>query len=271
MLLSTCPKSSSLLVSKALRTVSKCVPGFANGAYLRNGEPRMSRKEALRLMLEVTLIIFFLVGCGTTTPSAITQATALMSTPEPATPTPTPVPPTPVTPTDTSMPETVQPQLVSSNLNKIVFASNDNIFIVNVDNKELTRLAQVDHEMLCCARWSPDRQKIAFAIGAGQYYGLYVVNAGGSNLTRLTYIMRHDGEGPTLVPVWSQDGRQVDLVPGDYGYVDEDSSPDGQRVAFVVSRVENRELVGDLYVKNADGTDVTKLTTNPLRIWGIDW
>ena len=107
---------------------------------------------------------------------------------------------------------------------------------------------------------------------AGAFLGLYVVNADGSSLTRLTYIRRTtDGEGPTLVPVWSQDGRQVDLAPGAYGYVDEDSSPDGQRAAFVVSRIENHELVGDLYVKNADGTDVTKLTTNPPRIWGIDW
>jgi Tol biopolymer transport system component len=125
--------------------------------------------------------------------------------------------------------------------------------------------------MLCCPRWSPDRQKIAFAIGWGMYYGVYVVNADGSNLSRLTYIRRNSGEGPPLVPVWSQDGQQIDFVYGAYEYVGEDSSPDGQRIAFVVTRMENDRSVGELYVKNADGTNVTKLTTSPLNIWGIDW
>ncbi len=166
--------------------------------------------------------------------------------------------------------EAVQPQLPTSNLSKIAFASDNIIYLVDVNTNELTKLAQVD-EVLCCPRWSPDRQKIAFAIGWGMHYGVYEMDADGSNLKRLTYIQRTDGEGPPLVPVWSQDGQQIDFVYGNTWPVDEDSSPDGQRIAFVVRKVENDEPVAELHAKNADGTNVTKLTTTPLRIWGIDW
>jgi Tol biopolymer transport system component len=76
-----------------------------------------------------------------------------------------------------------------------------------------------------------------------------------------------------MSPVWSQDGQQIDFVYGAYGYagLNEDTSPDGQRIAFVVSRIENDQSVSELYVKNADGAEVTKLTTAPSAIWGIDW
>jgi WD40 repeat protein len=171
-------------------------------------------------------------------------------------------------PTETPALEVVQPQPSLSNPSKIVFASDNNIYSVGVNTKELTKLAQID-EVLCCPRWSPGRQKIAFAIGWGMHYGVYEMNADGGNLRRLTYTRRNDGEGPPLIPVWSQDGQQVDFVYGNTWFVGEDTSPDGQRIAFVVRAVENDNPVTELYVKNTDGTDVAKLTT-PLNIRGID-
>jgi hypothetical protein len=158
-----------------------------------------------------------------------------------------------------------------NNESKIVFASNSMIYTIDADDGELTPVAQVEGEMLCCPRWSPDRQQIGFGIGGGNYFGVYVVNADGSELKILTYVRRTDGDSPPLVPVWSQDGHQLEIVRGTYSVVEEDSSPDGQRIAFVGYEPEYHREVADLYVKNADGTAVTKLTTDPLRIWGIDW
>lgn len=161
---------------------------------------------------------------------------------------------------------------LANNLNKIVFASANKIYMVDVTSQELTTLAHVDQEPLCCPRWSPDRQKIGFALGWGMYYGVYMVNADGSELKRLTYIRRYDGESPPLVPAWSADSQQIDFVYGPYSVVSEDASPDGQRIAYVVTRSENDQMVADLYLKRADGTGVTKLTTTPFSsISGIDW
>ncbi len=162
-------------------------------------------------------------------------------------------------------------ETLPSNASKIAFASDSIIYTIDADDGELTPVAQVEGEMLCCPRWSPDRQQIGFGIGGGNYFGVYVVNADGSGLKNLTYVRRTDGDRPPLVPVWSPDGQQIEVVDGTWSLVEEDSSPDGQRIAFVGYEPEYHREVADLYVKNADGTDVTKLTTDPLRIWGIDW
>jgi len=105
-------------------------------------------------------------------------------------------------------------------MGKIVFASGNNIFTVDVNNQELTGLAQLDQEQLCCPRWSPDRQEIAFAIRWGMYHGVYVMNADGTDLKRLAYIRRNDGDRPPLAPVWSEDSQRIDFVYGVYGYVE---------------------------------------------------
>ena len=181
-------------------------------------------------------------------------------------------PPAPIPPTDTPTPETAQPQPPPGNLSKIVLASGSRIYTLDVDTHQLTMLAEVDHEVLCCPTWSPNRQKVAFAIASGMYHAVYVVDADGSNLKSLTFVQRTDGDRPPLSPVWSEDGQHIDFVYGAYGYggLDQATSPDGRRMAYVVTRVENDRLVYELYVKNADGTQVTKLPS-PTRLAGIDW
>jgi Tol biopolymer transport system component len=95
---------------------------------------------------------------------------------------------------------------------------------------------------ICCPAWSPDGKKIAFTIQPltiqpikGEYTGLklgdkdiYVINADGSNLTRLT---EEGGEEPC----WS---------------------PDGKRIAFIRR--------GTIYTMNADGSNVTKFLEFPI-------
>lgn len=86
--------------------------------------------------------------------------------------------------------------------------------------------------------WSPDGTRIAFATDAktgfptGSTEAIYVANADGSDARRLTEIgQRND------LPTWSPDGREI---------------------AFLSDRDGN----WDLYVMNADGTNVRNVTRN---------
>jgi len=79
--------------------------------------------------------------------------------------------------------------------------------------------------------WSPDGSKIAFASDRDGNHEIYVMNADGSNPTRLTTHMSFDGK-----PSWS---------------------PDGSKIAFM----SERSGVSHIYVMNADGSNVVGLTT----------
>jgi len=67
----------------------------------------MSHKQVLQSVIAVILVMSFLVGCGGSAPTAVSEAPVATSTPEQATPTPTPERPTP-----TPVPSTITLQKV---------------------------------------------------------------------------------------------------------------------------------------------------------------
>ena len=75
--------------------------------------------------------------------------------------------------------------------------------------------------------------RIAFASNRAGNFEIYVMNANGTGVTRITHNSAFDDE-----PAWS---------------------PDGTKLAFVSERAGNAEI----YVMNANGTGVTRLTNNP--------
>ena len=102
-----------------------------------------------------------------------------------------------------------------------------------------------------CLSWSPDGKKIAFASrrdgNSEIFYGnseLYVMNADGSNQTRLT-----DNPSFDMAPFWS---------------------PDGKKIAFYSLRNDVPpekdwwyEWNAEIYVMNADGSEQKNITNNP--------
>ena len=123
--------------------------------------------------------------------------------------------------------------------------------------------------------WSPDGRRITFATERDGDSEIYVMNADGSGVTRLTDNGIRDGE-----PTWSPDGRRIafaserdggpeiyvmnadgsDVVRlTDNSALDRSPawSPDGRRIAFVS---ENSSFTANIYVMNADGSKVARLT-----------
>ena len=128
---------------------------------------------------------------------------------------------------------------------------------------------------------APLHGRIAFTSLWGGEYQIYVMNADGSEATRLT-----DASRPDWHPSWSPDGRQIAFDSGDeHGKLDiyvknadgsgvtrltDDAgsdrspswSPDGQRIAFNSNRGPQTGMYTkfEVYVMDADGSDVTQLT-----------
>ena len=79
----------------------------------------------------------------------------------------------------------------------------------------------------------PDGERIAFFSDRDGNFEIYVMNADGTGVSRLT-----DEPGADALPAWS---------------------PDGERIVFVSDRSGNEEI----FVMNADGTAVEQLTDDP--------
>ncbi|HSF62397.1 MAG TPA: DUF5060 domain-containing protein, partial [Gaiellaceae bacterium] len=128
---------------------------------------------------------------------------------------------------------------------------------------------------------SPDGTKIAFSSNSDGDFEIYTMNADGSGLTQLTHNSAFD-----VQPSWSPDGTKIAfsrdgntlhvmnadgageqmIEPGPNSLTPE-WSPDGARIAFHANRGDNV----DIFVVNATGGGLTRLTTDPKRDLLPDW
>ena len=215
----------------------------------------------------ITVAILGPNACNVTpspTPTATATATIAPSpTPDPS-PTPTPVP-TPIQPPGGN--------------GKIAYASNNSeIYVMEADGSNQTNLTNnpaVDN----FPAWSPDGSKIAFTstrppLGGG----IYVMNANGSGLTRLT---------TGFNPCWSPNGAKIAFSNNNQILVMNangsnatpltnftlDSvptwSPDGGKIAFTSRRLGNNNP--EIFVIGTDGSNETNLTHNSSEDDSPNW
>jgi Tol biopolymer transport system component len=161
----------------------------------------------------------------------------------------------------------------------VVFAGSNgltsNLYLTNTIHSQVTRLTQNARSEFDPV-WSPDGKQIAFASDGDVFRDIYLIDAGGSNLRKIT---TEGGQSPS----WSPDGRRILFTSTRGGSADlysmnadgtglvrltfESSSeangtwsPDGSRIAFQT----NKSGSWDIYVMNADGTGQTRLTQSGL-------
>jgi Tol biopolymer transport system component len=117
---------------------------------------------------------------------------------------------------------------------------NTEIFVMNADGSDQTRLTFTSTEDLNCA-WSHDGSQIAFQTNRDGDHEVYVMNADGSSQTNLSNDSAFDG-----APTWS---------------------PDGAKIAFQ----SNRDGDDEVFVMNADGSNQVQITANVATDGGPSW
>jgi len=143
----------------------------------------------------------------------------------------------------------------------------------------------------------PQGGHIAFVSERDGHSDIYLMDADGSNVTRLTISGSGEEYSPSYSPTWSSDGSRIAIIEtmaydsrGYIAVINADASeggymltnnwennyspdyspawsPDGSRIAFVSYQYEKEEI----YVMNADGSEVTNLTNNRAPDYDPAW
>lgn len=155
----------------------------------------------------------------------------------------------------------------------------------------LVRLTN-NNAMDCEPVWSPDGGRIAFWSNRDGGKEIYVMDADGSNVKRLTNNLADD-----VNPTWSPDGRrivfetdrdgnqevyamdadggnEVRLTRNNAADVTPSWSPDGSLIAFASNRDTGPPYNPynlDIYVMNADGSNVRRIVDDPEYDVGPQW
>jgi TolB protein len=155
-----------------------------------------------------------------------------------------------------STPADVQTPAWSPEGRKLAFVSqrdgNSEIYVMNAEGGEqenLTRQSASDSH----PSWSRDGRKLAFVSRRDGNAEIYVMNADGSGLGNLTRTPLDD-----LDPAWSPDGRAIAFVQKKCL-----PNPRDTRCATAYETY--------LYVVNADGSGLRRLTTQPAHLFNPSW
>lgn len=140
------------------------------------------------------------------------------------------------------------------NGSRVVFSRSTNgifdIWSMNADGSDLKQLTN-DTAFEMVPSFAPDGNKIVYESDRGNgIYQIYTMNTDGSGVTQLT----NTGAGTT-----------------NYGGK---FSPDGKKIAFASNRDDNLNDTikhNDIYVMDADGGNVTRLTTDMNNEAGRSW
>jgi Tol biopolymer transport system component len=145
-------------------------------------------------------------------------------------------------------------------------------------------------------RYSPDATKIAFVRSvpdanapAGARQQIFVMDADGTNQVNISNDLMHHQNAPAWFPdgriafivfpldfsagdlwIMNADGSNQQLIyssPGILGAWYPSVSPDGTEIAFN----DDRDGDDEVYVINADGSNLRQLTNNTTQDYGVNW
>ncbi|NJD76347.1 MAG: hypothetical protein FIB08_04530 [Candidatus Methanoperedens sp.] len=171
---------------------------------------------------------------------------------------------------------------------KIVFELDNSIYIMNSNGSNKTVLFHIAGNPAI----SPAGQYIIFDGGGPTPENgreIFIADINSTNKKRLT-----DYFGDEIIPSWSPDGKKIIFTTGGYdgtiNIMDADGSnmtstgqpgiyvrwsPDGKYIAFLSDRAGDMfqgMKLKHLYIMDADGTNVTQLTSGDNRWdWAFDW
>ena len=142
---------------------------------------------------------------------------------------------------------------------RIVFAAKsgeqDALYIVNVDKSKVEEKHILDLDRMLSPSWSPKGDKIAFIGVKGGMADIYTFNV--------------------------EDSSVVRLISDRYDDIDPRWSPDGEKIAFASDRIHSRQDTSDeanfaygqydIFVMNADGSDITSVTDDPAKDISPAW
>ncbi|HVH08461.1 MAG TPA: PKD domain-containing protein [Gemmatimonadales bacterium] len=114
-----------------------------------------------------------------------------------------------------------------------------NIDVMNEDGTGATRVTIDNGSVHAAPAWSPDCSKIAFTKDPGGNMQIFVMNADGTGVTQLTNVANANSKSPA----WSPDGTRI-------AFQSDRDAPSGDPELY------------EIYVMSADGTGVTRLTTD---------
>jgi Tol biopolymer transport system component len=171
-------------------------------------------------------------------------------------------------------------------------AQRCSIDVMNADGSGVTKLIGGDWRSQS-PEYSPDGQTIAFASNRGGYVSnIWVIGSDGSDLDRLT-----EPKLQAWAPDWSPDGSRIlftsdsdlpfpsvfvmssggtDLhelthFTDDYSGGFARYSPDGRKIVLVSDLAHSDHCCTDLYVMNANGSNLHAILTSQPAVFATDW